>query len=475
MSKIAREISKKVSVVALATALAVQAVPVNAVELEEKNDAQVVETTEEKAEAAETKVEEAAPVVEKEESIKESPKDTSRYNNYYDDNNDDDEIINIPDKVLEYNIIHNSNVGFDKDYVTKGDMKNIQTLFVKGHITSLEGLQYAEQLDGLTIDDVTGADLTALNSIKSLRVLDIYKGAVDLRYVGGLGVIELNLAEVSNENLDDIKNMWLLTLIIKNAPNMKDISGIKNMDELSKLKITGTESKRSPLTDVSVLKYLPELQQLDLSYTSVSDLDSFIKDGGYDYLKLYNCNISDISKLAEFKDYKIEALGLNGNNISDPTAIFERNSKFVRAENQTATLPEIVTEAGDVTYKIPYGEYVTDVEIDENVGKYNPETKEITFFNVTSSKNVTYKVIAQKEADTTYYYDAAITQPIKVTNPIAEPETEVPAVSGNNTKATTTINKVSEESPKTGDAGAVGVLSLAFVSLAGAVKSRKRK
>ena len=104
MSKIAREISKKVSVVALATALAVQAVPVNAVELEEKNDAQVVETTEEKAEAAETKVEEAAPVVEKEESIKESPKDTSRYNNYYDDNNDDDEIINIPDKVLEYNL-----------------------------------------------------------------------------------------------------------------------------------------------------------------------------------------------------------------------------------------------------------------------------------------------------------------------------------------------------------------------------------
>ena len=487
MSKIAREISKRVSVVALATALALQAVPVKAVELEGTNDAKVVETkegkeetaveiTEEKAEDAETKVEEAASVVEKEEVIKESSKDTTEHekSSYYRD--DDNERVYFEDKNLEEYILNGAKVySPNKDYVTRKDMRRLQVVLLDFHVTSLEGLQYAEQLESIYIEDATDLDLSVLNSNKSLRSLHILKGTVDLRYIAGLNLLSLIVPEIPNENLDDLKNLWLFDLTIGSAPNLKDISGLKNMDHLALVKINGTESKRCPLTDVSVLKYLPLLQELDLSYTNVSDFDTIIKCGRYNNLILFNCNISDISKLAELKDYKIKGLGLKGNNISDPTAIFEGNCELIRAENQTATLPEIVTEAGDVTYKIPYGDYVTDVEIDENVGKYNPETKEITFYNVTSSKNVTYKVIAKKEADTTYYYDATITQPIKVTNPIAEPETEAPTVSGNNTQATTTINKASEESPKTGDAGTVGLLSLAFASLAGAIKSRKRK
>lgn len=481
MSKIAREISKRVSVVALATALAVQAVPVNAVELETISDSAVVEASNEEVvedkKDVEAKVEEVAPIVGEEESVKESSKDTNEHEKlkYYRD--DDDERVYFEDKALEEELINRfKSQSSDKTYVTRGDMRSLLVLNLNFHVTSLEGLQYADKLESLYVGDATGADLTVLNSLKRLTSLTIGKGLVDLSYVSELGLLALGLPEVPNENLDALKNMDLFVLVINNAPNMKDISAIKNMELLSILTIRGTESKKSPLTDISVIKDLKILSELDLSYTNVSDFNTIIEHGTYDYLRLYNCNISDISKLAEVKDYKIKGIGLDGNNISDPTAIFEGNSKIVKAANQTATLPEIVTEAGDVTYKIPYGDYVTDVEIDEKVGKYNPETKEITFYNVTSSKNVTYKVSAISNLDDyNYNYSATITQPIKVTNPIVEPETEVPTVSGNNTQATTTVNKVSEKSPKTGDAGAIGVLSLAVASLAGAVKSRKRK
>ena len=112
MSKIAREISKRVSVVALATALAVQAVPVNAVELEDINDAKVVETTEEKAEAKPEKVEDKKTVEPKNEEIKSVVEAK------------ESEVINIPDKDVEKGIREQISLTEDKK-ITKEDMEKL--------------------------------------------------------------------------------------------------------------------------------------------------------------------------------------------------------------------------------------------------------------------------------------------------------------------------------------------------------------
>lgn len=484
MSKIAREISKRVSVVALATALAVQAVPVNAVELEDINDAKVVETTEEKAEAKPETVEDKKTVEPKNEEIKSVVEAK------------ESEVINIPDKDVEKGIREQLSLPEDKK-ITKEDMEKLTYMYIKGNPKTLEGLKYAVNLTRLDIYDSTNIDdMSVINKLSKIEVLYNIEGSFDLNNVSELKNLRyMYIGEVPNENLDAITSDKMTDLMIFKAENMRDISSLSKMKDLKTLVLKGGENKKSPLTDISPIVNLKKITTLNLSNTSVSDFNTLVNLNTYEYLILNNCNITDISGLPQYPELVEECemkISLNGNKIADPTPIFTTLYWVQSYAKQNVVLPEIVTEAGNVVYKIPYGEYVTDVEIDENVGKYNPETKEITFYNITSDQDVTYKVRAHNGFDGSddnaifnvvgfeprYDYSATVTQPIRMPRPEPEVKPEPGTkdenlVSEPNTSQTT--NKVSEKSPKTGDAGALGVLSLAVVSLAGAVKSRKRK
>ena len=480
MSKIAREITKKVSIIALSASLLLQTAPVSA--------AEAVKTAETENAVVSEETNKIEPV--KEDVKEEKALDT----------------VSIPDE--NFKILLHKTLGLSQEKeLTKSDLARVHTISIEENdgyekIKSLEGIQYCSNIKSLVINDIDGIDISAARNLTTLTYLVVKNGTVDLNDLSNLISLEvMEISKISNTNLDGLKNLKsMFSIEIFDGSNVNDISGISNMEGLAQLRVIGTEEKRSPLTDISVIAQLPELTNIDFSYTSISDISILAKTPNVRNAVFGFCNISDISNLINQVPERIYGvIWLNGNKIADPTPIFKEKYYYQIAPKQEVTLPEIVTKGGNVTYKLPYADYLTEVHINEEDGSYNPETKEITFYNVTSDKKVTYTVRANRDidADTVgtgkepenggYDYTATITQAFRIGDEDAvvttpdEGKTEETGTVSNTAHNTSTVKDTkksaskADETSKTGDAGAFGALSLAVMSIAGAVKSRKRK
>lgn len=510
MSRIAREITKKASSAALSAALLLQAVPVSAVEtvnMETSNSVEVQETVEESEvveNTSETAVEEKSETVEKTEVLEdiEAPKTSEKIEVSEPAAGDveikaDEDIVKIPDANLEKILRRDKNVPSTGD-ITKSDLAKVFEIKIKAedNVKSLDGLEYCTRLKILTIEAVENLNLNLIKNSSSLQHLQITKsGVIDLNELSSFEELSrLVVDKVSNTNLDALKNMTKLNSIeLFEAVNINDISAVANMKELYELRIRGNENTKSNLSDLSPIANLPELRRIDFSYTKVSDISVLAT---LPSLKNAILRYNEISKISDFynalPDQIFAIIRLDGNMISDVDAIKTKKIRYQTAMDQNVTLPEMVTKAGDVTIKLPYDKnYLTEVQVDENEGKYNPDTNEITFFNVTSDRTVNYKIRLQDNFDSAdadnintesegYDYSANITQPLRIGN--VDETVDAPSESSGQTTAenmsaaNTTVVKNENETAKTGDSGVLGMLSLAFMSLAGAVKtSRKRK
>ena len=83
---------------------------------------------------------------------------------------DETQIVEIKDKALKKSIL--KALSLDNDYITVGDLQNLKTLVVSGGVESLEGLQYAKNLETLNISGAAVSDLSFLKNLKKLTDLD---------------------------------------------------------------------------------------------------------------------------------------------------------------------------------------------------------------------------------------------------------------------------------------------------------------
>ena len=200
------------------------------------------------------------------------------------------------------------------DSITVVEMATLTHLEASGmSIQDLEGLQFATNLEELSLRDNPLSDLSPLSGLTTLKEVGLSgKSLSDLSPLAGL--INLEGVGVWNTSISDISPLAglikLRWLELKGSP-ISDFSPLAGLINLKRF-----ETYAAKTSDLSPLKGLTGLQKLAIGASRISDVSPLAGLINLEHLGLFaNHNISDVSPLASLKNLK--ELDLSLNEISD--------------------------------------------------------------------------------------------------------------------------------------------------------------
>ena len=168
-----------------------------------------------------------------------------------------------------------------------------------------------------------GAAITA-DAMRNLTLLDAYdRGIADLtglEYAVNLTTLSFGGAWHSNEfphpisNLSPLASLTNLDTLILNATAVSDVSALANLTNLENLWLSSTA-----VSDVSSLASFTNLEELLLIGTAVSDVSALASLTNLERLELGGTAVSDVSALTGLTN--LESLGLGSTAVSDVSAL----------------------------------------------------------------------------------------------------------------------------------------------------------
>ena len=188
-------------------------------------------------------------------------------------------------------------------------------------VRSLEGLQFATNLESLDIEYGGGIDLSPLQGLTSLTQLSFFETRISdispLQDLTGLTKLSItsslvkdigplqNLTSLTELDLEDnlisdigtLENLTNLTTLNLSLNLIGDISPLQNLTNLTSLNLANFNVNRSNLSDISPLQNLTNLSVLDLAGNGISDISPLQNLTGLTSLNFFENNISDISPL----------------------------------------------------------------------------------------------------------------------------------------------------------------------------------
>ncbi|MDA47211.1 LPXTG cell wall anchor domain-containing protein [Listeria monocytogenes] len=184
------------------------------------------------------------------------------------------------------------------------------------NITSLEGVQYLNNLDTLLLDNNNITTLSPLAGLTKLRILKASNNQIS------------DLSPLSN-----ITSLHQLRLSGNQISKIDAVSGLINLDAL--------ELDSNQISDISPVSDLNKLIGLGIDDNNVSDLSPLSGLAKINHLFAERNQISDLSPLASVET--MEFMRLDGNQISDVTPIAnlpELNYVFL-TENQISDVSSL--------------------------------------------------------------------------------------------------------------------------------------
>ena len=184
--------------------------------------------------------------------------------------------VNIPDPNLR-NAIVEALAKAPSAEITVTDMTTLTRLNAVGmEIQDLEGIQFATNLEELTLGTVSTSDLSPLAELINLKSIDVWQSSVsNLSPLTGL--TKLERFRFSNSPISDLSPLAGLTSLTSltlynigdrsSFDNSLDISPLAGLTELRHLDLHANR-----IADISPLKGLTKLQTLDLHRNRVSDI-----------------------------------------------------------------------------------------------------------------------------------------------------------------------------------------------------------
>ena len=262
---------------------------------------------------------------------------------------DDNEKVEIPDYNLRRGICELMNYkDVDNAVITKRDLRRIRYLspeVCQAHdnsehgvrVKSLEGLQYAENLEKLSMVNQEFGDISPLANLTKLKYLDLRNvaknghGIKDLSPLAKLTNLEyLNLFKAEPINVNELENLVKLKSLNLGAAKINSISFASKMINLEYLNLEHNE-----FADVTALEDLVNLKTLLL--------DSTVKTWITDTSK---SRIKDISKLNRLT--KLEELGVSNNDIDNIDVVknFKKLNKFHATNNNITNFESLLSLRG---------------------------------------------------------------------------------------------------------------------------------
>ncbi len=219
------------------------------------------------------------------------------------------------------------------------EMEGITSLEIpNGGVSSLEGLQFATNLESLfgygnqvsdlspiadlsklrdlTLDDNRINDITPLSDLKKLEHLSLdYNEIADVTPLSALGA--LRTLRLRFNPITDLSPLWSLTELRSlsvartNVPGLAWVSGLAPLDYLN--------VEQNNVTDLSPLSNLPSLKELDLGFNLIVDLAPLSSLPSLKELNLAGNGIVDLASLSSLS--QLNTLYVVDNYILDLTPI----------------------------------------------------------------------------------------------------------------------------------------------------------
>ncbi|HEX2925573.1 MAG TPA: leucine-rich repeat domain-containing protein, partial [Ruminiclostridium sp.] len=198
--------------------------------------------------------------------------------------------------------------------ILKSDMLNLRSLDAKYlDIVSLEGLQYAENLDTLYLTSNEIEDISQLSGLPNLRYLFIndnkIKSIAPLAYVPKLSLLSIGMNQITD--ISPLKGLTNLKSIDFNRNALNDVSCLKDF----KSNLDSLNLYSCKIQDISSVSLFKNLTTLSLGYNNIRDISALSSLTNLQYLDLEDNAVEDMSPLSNLT--KLTKLYLSGNCIKD--------------------------------------------------------------------------------------------------------------------------------------------------------------
>ncbi|EAH3791641.1 LPXTG cell wall anchor domain-containing protein [Listeria monocytogenes] len=251
----------------------------------------------------------------------------------------------FPDAALAESIRETLNKTNVTDTVSQSELNQL-TLFqadLKG-IQSIEGLQYINNLNNLSLVGNQIINISSLSGLTNLEFLNLSSNQIsDISELSELS--KLRYLTIYSNQISDVSSLAHLTnLEFVNLYNnqISDISNLSNLTNLTYLSLS-----RNQISDLSSLSSLTKLMSLNLRQNQISDSSALAGLVNLNYLDLANNQISDISKLASLS--KLIDLKLTNQQITSPPIMFQNElviPNIVKDNTGALVSPETISNNG---------------------------------------------------------------------------------------------------------------------------------
>lgn len=222
--------------------------------------------------------------------------------------------------------LHTLNLGANNitDLTLLQNLRNLKKLVLDRNykLTSLETLPYLESLEELNFEYIKNLrDISHL--VKQTHLKHIYFDTNEFSDASALGDL-LNLETLELKIMRKMSDISFLASLKKlenlhlSAGKIKSFEIVSDLKSLKKLKLSGATGS---LMDISFLKNLTQLQELDLGYRcEVEDISVLQNCPQLTILKLSENKIKDISVLKTLT--KLSYIRLENNQIANISALY---------------------------------------------------------------------------------------------------------------------------------------------------------
>ena len=203
--------------------------------------------------------------------------------------------------------------------ITEQDMLTLTSFKAVGReIESLDGLEYATNLERLWIKRNAITDISPLAGLTDMKMLWLTKNDIaditPLKRLNKLSVLQLRSNNITNLSaLGDLTNLEALSL---SSNDITDISPLADLTNLITLSLSSND-----ITEIAPLVNLTSLKSLRLNSNTITDITPLAELTDVKLLMLNSNSITDISSLRGLAN--LEGLLLNSNTITDISPLIE--------------------------------------------------------------------------------------------------------------------------------------------------------
>lgn len=258
----------------------------------------------------------------------------------------------MPDKALQ--IMVSTTLNIPVSALTQGEMLRLTYLNIpegSETVSSLRGLEYAENLDTLIVAASEIADIQPLSELKKLETVFIMQSKLaDLSPLKNHTAIkELHLDGSPITDYSAISSLVNLEIFGSRTSNIADVSFLEPLEQLQSIQLWGNQIK-----NIDALAKKQTLDLVELSYNPLekeamnvlSSLDNLSK------LYLDGTELTTVDALKSLN--KLTSLFIFGNHLTDLSPLKHlENLETVSASGQTVTLAEVAPQGDRYLQKTP--------------------------------------------------------------------------------------------------------------------------